>query len=389
MILACSIFPRYRFIKQKLLHSDGAGMMGAGLIREEIRGIRPCKHGGGVEGVRLDFSVSLNPLGPPPSIAASLRRFASDPAGLIHYPDSDSSNPCNVIAQSRGVLKEEVLVGNGASELLFMIPLISIEKGDVALIPSPSYGEYGRTVIMMGGQVCYHQLSRANNFRMDIESFKREIEVIKPKIVFLCNPNNPTGEYLGREDVLEIVESCKQTGSFLVIDEAYADLSLKRWYSDDLIRYGNVIIVRSLTKSFACAGIRIGYLIADKGVISALKSVKIPWNVNALAQKVVVSLIDGIEYLNRSVRLIEREKAYLFGELKRLSLTPFESDANYILVDLHGRSAASINEKLLEEGIYIRDCASFGLPEFARIGIRRHEDNVELVNALKKILEVF
>ncbi|VUT27879.1 MAG: Aspartate aminotransferase [Candidatus Syntrophoarchaeum sp. GoM_oil] len=213
------------------------------------------------------------------------------------------------------------------------------------------------------------------------------MEETGPKLVFLCNPNNPTGEYLGKKRVVEILDICNKLDALLVIDEAYVDLSRKKWYSDDLIRDGNLIIVRSLTKSFSCAGIRIGYLIAARGIIKALEAVKIPWNVNVLAQKVAITLLGEIAYLKQGVELVEAEKAYLSGEFKRLSLKPIRSDANYILLDLNGRNASALNEKLLERGIYLRDCTSFGLPEFVRIGVRRHDDNVELVEALRDVLK--
>ncbi|MHC1573878.1 MAG: pyridoxal phosphate-dependent aminotransferase [Candidatus Syntropharchaeales archaeon] len=358
--------------------------MGA-IFRDVLKKLEACHHGGGLDDVRLDFSTSLNPLGPPPSILESLRSLNN--FDLSSYPDTDSSTVCEEIAEHLNLSNDEILLGNGASELLFMIPLISIEAGDIAIIPSPTYGEYSHSVLMMGGEVCRHELKRENNFRMDLDSFKHDIETIKPKLVFLCNPNNPTGEYLGREEVLDILETCRTTDTLLVIDEAYADLSAKKWCSDDLIENGNLIIVRSLTKSFSCAGIRIGYLIAAREIVLALKAVKIPWNVNILAQKVAITLTKEIDYLRRGVELVEREKAYLADELKRLSLNPIASDANYILVDLQGRSAASLNEKLLAKGIYLRDCTSFGLPAFVRIGIRNHEDNLRLVEALDESLK--
>jgi histidinol-phosphate aminotransferase len=355
------------------------------IFRDVLKRLEACHHGGGLGDVRLDFSTSLNPLGPPPSIAESLRSLTN--FDLSSYPEADSSTVCEEIAAYLNLSNDEVLFGNGASELLFMIPLISIGEGDIALIPSPTYGEYSQSVLMMGGAFCRHELKRASSFRMDLDAFKRDINMINPKLIFLCNPNNPTGEYLGREEILDILETCRTTDTLLVIDEAYADLSAKKWSSDDLIQNGNLIIVRSLTKSFSCAGIRIGYLIAAREIVLALKAVKIPWNVNILAQKVAITLTKEVDYLKEGVELVEREKAYLANELKRLSLNPMASDANYILVDLEGRSAASLNEKLLAKGIYLRDCASFGLPAFVRIGIRNHEDNLKLVEALDESLK--
>ncbi|RLG35821.1 hypothetical protein DRN98_00390 [Methanosarcinales archaeon] len=354
------------------------------IFRDALKGLEACYHGGSIDKVRLDFSTSLNPLGPPPSVAETVRSLSISDLSL--YPESDSRSVCYSIANSQKLAPDEVLLGNGASELLFMIPLIAIEKGDIALIPSPTYGEYSRAVLMMGGNISYYPLLREDDFRLQIDSFTETIDEIMPKLVFLCNPNNPTGEYLDRSAVLDILEACRKRDTILVIDEAYVDLSPKKWYSDDLIKNGNLIIVRSLTKSFSCAGIRIGYLVADKKIISALKAVKIPWNVTILGQKVALALIDELEYLKKGVELVEREKAYLLHALGKLPVYAIQSDANFILVDLKGRSAASINEKLLERGIYLRDCASFHLPDFVRIGIRKHEDNVELVEALTEIL---
>ena len=355
------------------------------IFREELAKLETCQHGGGLSRIRLDFSTSLNPLGPPSSIIESLK--ALNDLDLSSYPDSDSSMVCERIAKSQNLLQEEVLIGNGASELLFMIPLISIRKGDITLIPSPTYGEYSQSVLMMGGEICRHELGREDDFRMDLDSFKQDLEEIRPKLVFLCNPNNPTGEYLGKKKVVELLDICNRIDALLVIDEAYADLSRKKWYSDDLIRDGNLIIVRSLTKSFSCAGIRIGYLIASRGIIKALEAVEIPWNVNVLAQKVASTLLGEVEYLKRAVELVEAEKVYLFDEFKRLSLNPIRSDANYILLDLNGRNASALNKELIERGIYLRDCTSFGLPDFVRIGIRGHDDNVGLVEALKEVLK--
>jgi histidinol-phosphate aminotransferase len=223
--------------------------------------------------------------------------------------------------------------------------------------------------------------SESAGFRPDIGTVAGIVGQLAPKAVFLCNPNNPTGAYLGRDDIGRLLEAAPDT--LVVLDEAYAAFTDERWDSAGLCEAGNLLVVRSMTKDYAIAGLRLGYAFGEKGIIGVLKKVAPPWNVNILAQKAGIEALTRDGYLEKSREAVREGRFYLMAELEKLGFRCVPSAANFFLVEVG--EAAALRQKLLAKKILVRDCASFSLPEYIRIAVRLPGDNRKLVAALREI----
>ena len=205
-------------------------------------------------------------------------------------------------------------------------------------------------------------------FSWDISEVVRRIAQERPRLVFVCNPNNPTGVYLSREDIEPMAESAAACGALLVIDEAYLSFVADPWDAMNLPSIDNVVLLRSMTKDYALTGLRLGYAIASEEVIANLEAFQPDWSVNGLAQAAGLVALADTAYLPRAREAVEQSKEYLSDRLDRLSITVHPSAANFMLVNVI--NATAWHDNLMRLGLFVRDCTSFGLPEFIRIGIR-------------------
>jgi histidinol-phosphate aminotransferase len=230
--------------------------------------------------------------------------------------------------------------------------------------------------------VVEQRLEEEKGFRLDVEetvSLARHHEV---RGLFLCNPNNPTGELLPFPDVEKMVELLPHT--LIVLDQAYSSFTSDLDRHPDLVQRGNVILLHSLTKDFALGGIRLGYVISHPEIIRHLDKVLPPWNVNVVAQKAGLAALGEEEYVNQCSTKLKVAKEYLLSELRRLGLSPLPSETNYFLLKV-GR-ATEFRRKLLSKKILVRDCTSFGLPQYIRIGVRTLPECQRLVEAVDNLL---
>ncbi|MDH5816591.1 MAG: histidinol-phosphate transaminase [Candidatus Nezhaarchaeota archaeon] len=369
------------------------------LVKEEIKDLKPCVHGGDVwriaEEQRLevreiiDFSANINPLGPSKRVLDKIRENLWK---IVYYPDPECMELRKAISRYiSGIKVDNVIIGNGSTELIYLFCEVFVNKGDSVLIPIPTFGEYERAVRKVGGVPIYVDL------RPDFKvTSRRLLEKLtkRVKVIFLCNPNNPTGILASFEDVLEIVKRAAENKVLVVVDEAFIEFvdDEKRYsLATEVERYENLFVLRSLTKAFGLAGLRIGYGVACKDMIDMLSKAKLPWNVNTLAQVAAISALEDHEHLTNTRRFISEERKFLLSELEKISgLKVFPSDANFILMDVRSfkLTAMQLKEKMLLQGILIRDCSSFrGLDEYyVRVSIRRREENEKLLKCLKKSL---
>ncbi len=322
----------------------------------------------------LDFSVSTNPFGPPPGLEEALCNVP-----VRDYPDSEASELRQALARKLGIVPDNLLVGSGSTELIRLIALAYFGDGDKVITFQPTYGEYEVACNLAGAQVLKHYLSEGNNFQLDIREFTDLIRKLQPKGIFLCNPNNPTGQYLSRDEVKEILAVAGDT--LVVLDEAYIAFTENAWSSLDWLGSGNLAVVRSMTKDYSLAGLRLGYAGASQQVISVLRRVKPPWNVSSPAQKAGVIALEADDYLQECGTNLRESKEYLIKGLKDLGLTPLPSRTNFFLVEVG--EAAKFRQTLLKEGILVRDCTSFGLPGYIRLAPRTLPECQRLLAAIK------
>ncbi len=324
----------------------------------------------------VDFSVGSNPFMSPPGVKEIFNTIAID-----RYPDSEATELRQCLSEKLGVAPDNILAGNGAVELIRLIALTYFGQGDSILLLEPTFGEYEVACQIVGSKV-FKQWARAeDSFAPRIQETVDLIRRHHPKGIFICNPNNPTGQYLSKQEVEIILDTCGD--SLLALDEAYIAFVDKSWSSLNLISRANVIILRSMTKDYALAGLRLGYVIASQEIISSLRKVRPPWNVNIVAQKAGVIALRETEYLDRCKKRITEAKNFLIDELSQLGYPVLPSKTHFFLVRVGDGKV--FRSALLRHGILVRDCASFGLPEYVRIAPRTMPECRKLISTIKKL----
>jgi L-threonine-O-3-phosphate decarboxylase len=330
------------------------------------------------EGV-LDFSASLSPLGPPPGVAAALA--AADPSS---YPDPEARPLLEALSDRLAVSRSSLMAGNGSSELLWLAALAYLRPGDRVHVIGPTYCEYARAAQVAGAEILRFTARKKDLFQLDISTLSRILRRDAPKLVFLGNPNNPTGLYLRREEVLAV--ACSFDG-LLVVDEAYLPFVRDSDTLLDLAAAGRLLLLRSLTKCYALAGLRLGYAVGAPAAIEAMRRAQPPWSVSALAQAAGCAALADEEYLPRARAAVEEAREALQAKLRALDFDVVPPSANFVLAG--GHDGVALAAELFKRGLAVRDCSSYQLPDYIRIGVRPLEDCQRLIEALRELAPVF
>lgn len=335
----------------------------------------------------LDFSANINPLGPSPSVLEALKANLWQ---ICHYPDPDCRELKSALAEHLGVDTRCLLVGNGASELIYLLARVFSFRR--VLIPAPTFSEYALAVKAAGGEVNYVFLDPSAGFPFPLEEVLRQLPEVDA--LFLCNPNNPTGGLVPRRELEALLEAAAAYRAMVIIDEAFMDFVADP-QSHTLLslagRHPRLILLYSLTKILAIPGLRLGVLAARPDVVRALDRARDPWSVNALAQVAGVAGLQDREYIEATRDMVAREREFLFRELSSLpGLRPFPGAANFLLVDITNTrfAAGELVRQLGLRGILVRNCANFpGLSEgYIRVAVRRRKENLRLLEALREVL---
>ncbi len=344
-----------------------------------IKSLCPVEHGGaghaglkGAGGV-MDFSTCCNPYGPPPGVRLALRN-----ADIESYPDTHSSELVEALSKNLDVAPENIVAGNGSTEIIRLAALAYLAAGDRVVVPSPTYGEYELSGRIAGAEIIKYHLLEDRDFQLDAGGFAEFIRGHNPKAVFLCNPNNPTGQLLSGEDVHRLVKASPDT--LVILDEAYLAFTQESTGAAALIGQPNVLVVRSMTKDFALAGLRLGYGLACRDIIGNLEKVRPPWNVSSPAQQAGIAAVGVDGYMRQSNARIQKCSAYLARRLAALGYKIISTDTHFFLMQVG--NAADFKSRLLDKGFLVRDCSSFGLPAYVRISPRRMGDCQKLVKAI-------
>src|SRR5215831_9231269 len=312
----------------------------------------------------LDFSVNTNPLGPAPIVAEAIQH-----ADWTRYTGDDEAPLRRGLAGLAGVAPQQVALGNGSAELMWLIALALLEPGDRVAIVSPTFGEYARAAMMVGAEV---------------REVRGIADVPDVRLMFVCNPNNPTGSYMSRQEVEKLLEH--RSDRLVVLDEAYASFVEHRWPSEPLLhQFGNLILLRSLTKDHALPGLRLGYALASSELVAAFEAVRPPWSVNAGALRAGLAMLDpqAVEHVARARVLSSESRRFLTSGLGDLGYAVHPSVANFLLVEVGDGRA--FRRALLPHGLVVRDCASFGLPACVRIACRLPEQCARLLETVSSL----
>ncbi|GAB6169534.1 threonine-phosphate decarboxylase CobD [Clostridium carnis] len=333
----------------------------------------------------IDFSANINPLG----ISDLVKNAMIDAIDKIEkYPDITYYDLKNSIAKYENIDSENLVLGNGAAEIIFNI-VRALKPGKV-LLKAPTFGEYEEAILSVDGEIKYHYLKAENNFNLDksiIEKIDNTIDMI-----FICNPNNPTGGLVEKELIKDIAKKALEVNAILVVDESFLDfLDNESEFSciSFLEDYKNIIVVKSLTKFFAIPGIRIGYGITkNKAIVNLINKVSVPWSINIIAENGVIAALKDKDYIAKSREFLNKEKLYLYNELNKIEeISVIKPSVNFIMFKV--KNNKSIQEELIKKGVLIRKCENYnGLDSsYYRVAVRTREENEILLKSLKEIVK--
>jgi threonine-phosphate decarboxylase len=325
----------------------------------------------------LDFSASINPLGFPPGLTMAVQEAMPE---IVHYPDRRSLKLRAALAAYHRLTPDEILVGNGSTELIYLAArALKPRRG---LIVTPAFSEYEHALNLAGVPADFYPTDAAHHFTL--------AGVPEPQtgdLVFLAHPSSPSGVLLDPALFLGLAARCEAAGAYLLLDEAFVDFVEEASLKIHLSRFPHLLILRSFTKFFGIPGMRLGCLLAAPAVVAHLSESQEPWSVNTMAQIMGRACLTDSDYLSRTRALIQREREFLFqGLAAHPELSPFPSVVNYLLVKLTrpGMTAAGLRKQMLAHRIVIRDASNFrGLDKrFFRIAVRSRQENEQLLAAL-------
>jgi len=329
----------------------------------------------------IDFSSNVNPLGCLPGVKRYLKKHLDM---ISEYPDLDSTNLRANLAWFTGVPKKQIVVGNGATEIIYNFCKTFLNKKTRVLIPIPTFSEYE-----VSAKLCECKISFFKTMDLSKNLQKFVMKIPRKGCVFICNPNNPTGVLIQKKEMLKIISAAKKKSTIVFVDETF--IELVPGHDESVIKhlknFENLFILRSLTKSFGLAGIRIGYGIGSTQIIDPLQKIKIPWNVSNMAQLAASAAVCYHPFLDKTRKLIKKERNFIFSNLaKSKKFACYTSATNFILVKTKVKSKL-LQKKLLKQKILIRDCSTFrGLNQnYIRFAVKTRRENIILLKSLEAI----
>lgn len=339
-------------------------------------------HGGDVyrHPQALDFSANINPLGTPEAV---IRAAQDSILQIAHYPDAHQEKLKKALSGYEQVPESWLICGNGAAELIFA--LAQTIKPKKALIPAPTFAEYEQALHGVGCEVLYEELKEEEDFKLGqsiLEHLSKDLDIL-----FLCNPNNPTGLLIDTKLLNQITEKCRDLDIWLVVDECFLDFiedSEKLTQKRKLESERKLFILKAFTKIYAMAGLRLGYgICGHTDFLDQMEQHLQPWNVSIPAQEAGIAALKEVDYVEKTRNLIQKEREFLKLGLGEAGYYVYDSQANYIFF----QAETGLHRKLMEQNVMIRDCSNYpGLREgFYRIAVRTHEENEKLLDAIRKV----
>lgn len=339
----------------------------------------------------IDFSASINPLGVPKSV---MEKIKDNIRYLCHYPDPDAKHLTQTLAKHLGIDPQYILCGSGSTELIYLT--VRALKPEKVLMPMPTFSEYELACKSYESRVMSYELKESDNFDINADEFinamadgylaaHRSPLAAPVDMAFLCNPNNPTGRLMKKEDVLKVAEAARELKCYLVVDEAFIDFVPEESVIKEVQHNPYLIVLRSMTKFYALSGMRIGYGVFPLAILDTIRRHKEPWTINTIAQIAGIAALNDAGYKNQTFKVMRNEKKILEDGFKLLGITYFPSSANFYLIK-HD-NAQKIIASLGNRGLMIRDCSNFmGLDgSYMRIAVKSNKDNMKLLKELAYI----
>ncbi|NLO81859.1 MAG: histidinol-phosphate transaminase [Clostridiales bacterium] len=347
-------------------------------LRSDLKDLKPYR--ANVAPYRIKMDANESPFDMPDRVRKQLAEELLAGSGLNLYPDSDATGLRKSISEYCNVHPDEIIVGAGSDELIQVIINALVDRGEAVLYPSPSFGMYGIFTRIAGGIPL--EVALKEDFCYDVDGFYKAIELYKPKLIFICSPNNPTGNIL---ELNKLEELTKNFSGVVAVDEAYGEFC--EYSAVELIEQcPNIVVLKTFSKAMGLAGLRVGYLIANKGLVDQINAVKPPYNVSSFSQRAAQLVLENMDIIRDRISKIINERERLYTELNSVGgVHVYPSKANFLLIRVN--DADEIYEKLTEEGILVRNFPGNQLlKDCLRITVGTSEDNDIFLKTLKQIL---
>lgn len=358
-------------------------------ISDAVKDLNPYTAGKSIEEVREEYDLEKivklasneNPLGPSIKVIDVIQ---SEAKNVSLYPDSGSRKLKSSLAEKYQLKTDEVFIGNGSDEILDLLMTLILNPGDEVIQADPAFIKYDLAVKSRGGESIKVPLDQ--DYKHDLKAMEAEI-TDKTKIVLICNPNNPTGTIVAKEKIKNFLENISED-ILVVLDQAYQEYITAEDPFDGielLEKHSNLILLRTFSKVYGLAGMRVGYALGSEELIDYLNRIRGPFNVNSLAQKAAVAALESEAHLKTCQKVNKREKNFLYQKLTELGLDYLETESNFMMVNIK-MPAAEVFEKLQEKGVIIRPGNQFGMESWIRVTVGNRADNEYFIRNLKKVL---
>ena len=358
-------------------------------VPEYINNIEPYEPGKPIEELERELgihdSVKLasneNPLGPSPLALQAL----SDAIPKLHrYPDGAGYKLLRRLAAHLNVPAGQIVLGNGSDEIMAMLGRVLLQAGDEVIIPAPSFLMYAIVTRSAGAVPVSVPLK---NLAIDLEAVLEKVGP-RTRMIFICNPNNPTGSMVTRGDLEAFLRDLPKD-VLVVVDEAYIDFVRDRQCADGLRHLDNtppVAVLRTFSKAYGLAGLRIGYGVMPAYLAELLNRVRMPFNVNTLAQVAATAALDDTRFLTQTIEMIHKGLDELYAGLEQRNLSYFTTQTNFFLIDV-ARPADAVFQAMLQQGVIVRAMTAYGYPQYIRVNVGLPEENQRLLSALDTVLQ--
>lgn len=362
------------------------------LTRKDVEELIPYPPGKPIEEIERQLGLNKgsviklasneNPLGPSPMAISAIKEKLKD---IHRYPDGSGFYLKEKLSQKLNIPKDRIIIGNGSNELIELVIRTFLLSEEEAIQPFPTFLVYEKIVKGAGGKIVSVPLK---GFDIDLDAIYNRINS-KTKIIFINNPNNPTGQAIPKKEMIDFLDSIPKD-VIIILDEAYIDFvsgNSNIANGIELIdRHPLLLVIRTFSKIYGLAGLRIGYGFGSELLIDYMERVRQPFNVNTLAQAGAIAALDDNEFLSKTLEIVSKGKEYLYQQLRDMGLEYVPSVTNFFLIRVPG-GGRGIYEKLLKKGIIVRSMDSYELPEYIRISVGLSEENKRFISALKEVIQ--
>ena len=357
-------------------------------VPANILSIKPYSPGKPIEALEREYGMknpvklasNENPLGPSPMALKAIRGALKS---VNRYPDGSGHDLIQALSKKLDVSSENIILGNGSDEIIGMLATALLSPGDEVILPQPSFLMYDIMIRSVGASPTYVPLKKLT---IDLDRLKAPM-TSRTRMVFVNNPNNPTGTIVSKKDFERFLETIPP-GVIVIVDEAYIEFVQDKncalaldYFGDDRL----LVILRTFSKAYGLAGLRIGYGVMPEEITSLLNRIRPPFNTNSLAQLGARAALNDSTFLKKTIRLVHKEIQFMFDALDHLGIRCFPTQTNFFLIDLK-KNADEVFELLLRQGIITRSMKSYGYPHYLRVNVGLREENIRFVRALGNVL---